>query len=114
MHEQTKNCWDEIVNQLNLKEHDFSSPFFVEHKRIKEIVSKFTSIPNNKKEIRILGSITQRENKPPFFKENNIFLLPSSNNEWVLGVADSFFEHVQEMRAEIWWIQSYVTINAPE
>ena len=34
MHEQTKKCWDEIVNQLNLKEHDFSSPFFVEHKKI--------------------------------------------------------------------------------
>ena len=33
MHEQTKNCWDEIVNQLNLKKHDFSSPFFVEHKK---------------------------------------------------------------------------------
>ena len=92
MHEQTKYCWDEIVSELQLKEHDFSTPFFVEHKKIKEIVSKFTDIPNNKKEIRILGSITQRENKPLFFKENEIFLLPSSNKEWVFLKGDGYFD----------------------
>ncbi len=92
MHEQTIYCWDEIVSELQLKEHDFSTPFFVKHKKIKEIVSKFTDIPNNKKEIRILGSITQRENKPLFFKEKEIFLLPSSNEEWVFLKGDGYFD----------------------
>ena len=106
MHEQTKIVWDEIVNQLNLREHDFSSPFFVEHKKIKKIVSKFEDIPNNKKEIRILGSITQRENKPSFFMENNIFLLPSSNNEWVFLRGDGYFDPKYKIDSEAKQIKS--------
>ena len=80
--------------------------FFVEHKKIKEIVSKFTDIPNNKKEIRILGSSTQRENKPPFFKENNIFLLPTSNNGWVFLRGDGYFDPKYKINSEAKEIKS--------
>ena len=106
MHEQTIYCWDEIVSELQLKEHDFSTPFFVKHKKIKEIVSKFTDIPNNKKEIRILGSITQRENKPLFFKENEIFLLPSSNEEWVFLKGDGYFDPEYKINSPVKKIKS--------
>ena len=100
MHEQTKIVWDEILNQLNLRGHDFSSPFFVEHEKIKKIISKFKDFDNNKKEIRILGSMTQREKRHAFFIENNIFLLPASNTEWVFLKGDGYFDPKYKIDSE--------------
>jgi hypothetical protein len=92
MHEHTKECWDLIIKKLKLKNYNFKKPFFVDHKRIKEIVSSLTHIANNKKEIRNLGFITKRENKPDFFKKKKLFLLPSSNKEWVILKGDGYFD----------------------
>ena len=111
MHKQTELCWNEIVKELKLKKHDFSSPFYVKHKKIKKIVSKFADIPTNKKEIRILGSITKRENKPLFFKENNIFLLPPSNSEWVFLKGDGYFDPQYEVNSSLKKIKSDIKFD---
>jgi len=111
MHKQTELCWNEIVKELKLKKHDFSSPFYVKHEKIKKIVSRFADIPNNKKEIRILGSITKRENKPLFFKENNIFLLPSSNSEWVFLKGDGYFDPQYEVNSSLKKIKSDIKFD---
>tara|TARA_Y100000590_G_scaffold259293_1_gene291133 strand:+ start:270 stop:1043 length:774 start_codon:yes stop_codon:yes gene_type:complete len=88
-----EKVWQKIISDLNLRNHNFSSePFYVEHKKIKKIVSTLTEIPNNIKEIRVLGSQIRREKKPNFFRENNLLLLPASNKEWVIIKGDGYFD----------------------
>ena len=88
-----EKVWQKIISDLNLRNHNFSSePFYVEHKKIKKIVSTLIDIPNNVKEIRILGTQITRERKPDFFKENNLLLLPASNKEWVIIKGDGYFD----------------------
>ena len=85
-------CWEKIILDLDLEQHDFRNPFFVKHSQVKDIVSIFKDIPNNRKEIRKLGHMIRRKDRPRFFKKKNIFLLPSSNREWVLLRGDGYFD----------------------
>lgn len=82
-----------IINKFDMENHDFNcKPLFVEHKKVKDIVGKITDIPNNKKEIRILGNQITRESRPKFFRENNLFLLPASNTAWNILKGDGYFD----------------------
>lgn len=86
------NIWETIILESGLKNHNFSSgPFYVNHNEIKEIVSKINA-PNNKKEIRILGYQATREQRPTYFKENNLFLLPASNHKWVIVKGEGYID----------------------
>ena len=85
--------WDKIVEDLDLVNHDFDKEVFsISHKKIKDIVSTFSHIANNKKEIRNLGSQTTRESRPKFFIDNNLFLLPSTNTSWYFIKGDGYFD----------------------
>ena len=76
--------WEIIVEKTGLIKHNFSNgPFYVTHKEVKQIVSKINA-PNNRKEIRILGYQATREQRPQYFIDNNLFLMPASNQEWVV------------------------------
>tara|TARA_B100001093_G_C26855679_1_gene1027294 strand:+ start:3064 stop:3831 length:768 start_codon:yes stop_codon:yes gene_type:complete len=89
----TEEVWEKIVSDLNLENHNFDNrPFEVPHSRIKEIVSPLTEISNESKEIRLLGSQVTREKRPKYFKENNLFLLPSSNRSWYFLQGDGYFD----------------------
>ena len=92
MNNDVETCWEKIILDLDLEYYDFSSPCFIKHSQVKEIVSNLTNIANNRKEIRILGNMIRRRNRPKFFKKENIFLLPSSNKEWVLLRGDGYFD----------------------
>ena len=82
--------WAEIINNTGLINHNFSlGPFYIPHNKVKEIVVKIKA-PNNKKEIRILGYQATREQRPDFFKENQLFLLPASNQEWVVVKGEGY------------------------
>ena len=92
MNSDGETCWEKIILDLDLEQHDFRNPFFVKHSQIKDIVSIFKDIPNNRKDIRNLGHMIRRKDRPRFFKKKNIFLLPSSNREWVLLRGDGYFD----------------------
>ena len=84
--------WDEIVEKSGLIKHNFSKgPFYVAHSNIKKIVSTI-DVPNNKKEIRILGYQATREQRPEYFIENNLFLMPASNQEWVVIQGEGYID----------------------
>ena len=84
--------WEVIVKKTGLINHDFSTgPFYVQHSKIKEIVSTINT-PNNRKEIRILGYQATREQRPQYFIDNNLFLMPASNQEWVLIKGEGYID----------------------
>ena len=84
--------WEVIVNKTGLSKHNFSTgPFYVAHKEIKEIVSTINA-PNNKKEIRILGYQATREQRPQYFIDKNLFLMPASNQEWVVIQGEGYID----------------------
>jgi hypothetical protein len=88
----TSEIWSQIVYESGLTHHKFSNgPFYVPHKQIKQIVSKIEA-PNNKKEIRILGYQATRESRPQYFIENNLFLMPASNKEWVVIQGEGYID----------------------
>lgn len=84
--------WEVIVNKTGLSKHNFSTgPFYVTHAEIKKIVSKINA-PNNRKEIRILGYQATREQRPQYFIDNNLFLMPASNQEWVVIQGEGYID----------------------
>jgi len=84
--------WKIIVEKTGLIKHNFSNgPFYVTHKDIKQIVSKINA-PNNRKEIRILGYQATREQRPQYFIDNNLFLMPASNQEWVVIQGEGYID----------------------
>ena len=84
--------WEVIVNKTGLSKHNFSTgPFYVTHAEIKKIVSTINA-PNNRKEIRILGYQATREQRPQYFIDNNLFLMPASNQEWVVIQGEGYID----------------------
>ena len=84
--------WEVIVKKTGLNKHNFSScPFYVAHAEIKKIVSTI-KVPNNRKEIRILGYQATREQRPQYFIDNNLFLMPASNQEWVVIQGEGYID----------------------
>ena len=84
--------WEVIVNKTGLSKHNFSTgPFYVTHAEIKKIVSTINA-PNNRKEIRILGYQATREQRPQYFIDNNLFLMPASNKEWVVIQGEGYID----------------------
>ena len=84
--------WEIIVEKTGLTKHNFSNgPFYVTHKEVKQIVSKINA-QNNRKEIRILGYQATREQRPQYFIDNNLFLMPASNQEWVVIQGEGYID----------------------
>ncbi len=85
-------CWNEIIRSVNLRGHNFGTPFSVTHADIKAIVEPIQVKSQTRKEIRILGYQSTRESRPQYFIDNDIFLLPSSNGNWVFLKGDGYFD----------------------
>ena len=84
--------WDVIVGKTGLSNHNFSTgPFYVTHAEIGKITSTINA-PNNRKEIRILGYQATREQRPQYFIDNNLFLMPASNQEWVVIQGEGYID----------------------
>lgn len=76
--------FEKIAEVYKLDKHNFNKkPFIISHQDVKNIAGKyFSHIDNNSKEIRILGSQTERNLRPKYFIDRNLFLLPKSNKSW--------------------------------
>ena len=68
--------FEKIVEIYHLDKHNFNKkPFIISHQNVKDIAGKyFSHIDNNSKEIRILGSQTERGLRPKYVINNNLFL----------------------------------------
>jgi hypothetical protein len=65
--------WSDIISQLNI---DISKPInYITPSQIKRITNE---------DARLMAKIDRLENRPQVFKENNLFLLPVSRNQYAI------------------------------
>lgn len=78
-----------IYKDLNIKNHDFSkSPFFINALQIKQCVKDFSK--TSQKEVRILCKQDSKEERPQIFIDNELFILPVKNGEYVICKGEGY------------------------
>jgi hypothetical protein len=92
------NSWKKIFKDNKILEHDFSkSPFHLSAKDIKKSVQGFKNTAE--KEVRILCKMDTRESVPEVMRENNLFLLPVKNGDYVLVKGEGYLD-IPEIKSE--------------
>ncbi|MDR2342043.1 MAG: hypothetical protein LBD84_03245 [Campylobacteraceae bacterium] len=83
--------WESIFNAYNILEHDFAiQPFKITANQIKEAVKHFSK--TSEKEVRILCKQDSRDERPKIFIDNNLFLLPIKNGEYIILQGDGYID----------------------
>lgn len=83
MAKSNNGSWQKIFNDYKILEHDFNkSPFFISAQQIKKSCQRFKT--TGAKEVRILCKQDNRESRPKVFIENNLFILPVKNGQFVI------------------------------
>lgn len=75
--------WEKIFRVLEIFKHDFNkSPFNISAEQIKFCVKDFAK--TSQKEVRILCKQDSREERPQIFIDNEFFILPVKNGEYLI------------------------------
>jgi hypothetical protein len=75
--------WKAIFDKLKISKHNFNNePYYLSAKDIKRATKSFSK--TNQREVRILCYQTTKESRPQIFKENELFILPIKNGEYVI------------------------------
>ncbi len=83
--------WEKIFSDYKISEHDFDKePFKITAEQIKKSCQNFTKTAE--KEVRILCKQDTRESRPKIFAENNLFLLPIKNGEYVIVKGEGYVD----------------------
>lgn len=83
--------WGKIFQDYEIDNHNFDkSPFNLTARKIKTSCQDFTE--TGEKEVRILCKQDNRENRPQVFKDNNLFLLPVKNGEYVIVKGEGYID----------------------
>lgn len=83
--------WEKIYNDLQIKKHDFNKyPFIINANQIKNCVRDFNK--TSEKEVRVLCKQDSREERPDIFIENNIFILPTKNGEYIICKGEGYID----------------------
>jgi len=80
--------WDSIFDKYNIKNHNFSKPFYISAEKIKSATSHFKK--TNEREVRILCKQDSREDRPEIFIKNNLFLLPVKNGHYAIVKGEGY------------------------
>jgi hypothetical protein len=95
MHDES---WKNIFEEYKINRHDFNkSPFAITAKQIKISTQDFKK--TSEKEVRILCKQDNREARPEVFKDNNLFLLPVTNGEYVIVKGEGYVD-IPEIKNE--------------
>ena len=95
----SNRSWEKIFKDYNILSHDFhTSPFALTADQIKKSVQDFTQ--TNEKEVRILCMQTKRENVPAIMRDNNLFLLPVKNGEYVIVKGEGYVD-ISEITSDV-------------
>lgn len=87
----SNNSWMKIFNDHNILEHDFDeNPFRITAKQIKASCQEFKEVAE--KEVRILCKQDSRTDRPEVFIQNNLFLLPVINGEYVIVNGEGYVD----------------------
>jgi len=83
MTKSNNGSWQKIFADYKILEHDFNkSPFLISAQQIKKSCQRFKT--TGAKEVRILCKQDNRESRPKIFIENNLFILPIKNGQFVI------------------------------
>ncbi|MDR1724903.1 MAG: hypothetical protein LBR28_00720 [Bacteroidales bacterium] len=85
------NSWKAIFDKYETEKHNFEKePFIINAEQIKRATAHFTK--TNEKEVRILCKQDSREDRPQVFIDNNLFLLPIKNGEYVIVKGEGYID----------------------
>ncbi|KAA6226469.1 MULTISPECIES: type II restriction enzyme [unclassified Campylobacter] len=83
--------WKTIFDKLQITKHNFDNkPFFINAQSIKKCVKDFNK--TSQKEVRILCKQDSREERPEIFIENELFILPIKNGEYVICKGEGYID----------------------
>ena len=83
--------WAKIYNDLGIATHDFSkSPFQINAEQIKRCVKDFAK--TSQKEVRVLCKQDSREDRPQIFIDNELFILPTKNGEYIICKGEGYVD----------------------
>ncbi len=75
--------WKAIFDKMKIHNHNFNKdPYYISAKDIKIATRHFNK--TNQREVRILCYQTTKESRPQIFKDNDLFILPVKNGEYVI------------------------------
>jgi hypothetical protein len=87
------STWNKLFKALKIKEHDFNSaPFYLDGAEIKRVTAKLSNAAISAKELRTLCYQTKREDRPAVFVENNLFVLPVTNGNYVIVKGEGYID----------------------
>ena len=83
--------WQKIYEDLQIFKHDFKKePFYLSAEQIKLCVKDFKK--TSQKEVRVLCKQDSREDRPQVFIDNDLFILPIKNGEYILCKGDGYVD----------------------
>lgn len=83
--------WQKIFDDLQILRHDFSkAPFEINAEQIKLCVKDFAK--TSQKEVRVLCKQDSREERPQIFIDNELFILPVKNGEYIICKGDGYVD----------------------
>lgn len=84
-------AWQKIFDAYNIHEHDFeSSPYPLSNALIKAVSRHFDTTSD--REVRVLCKMDMRESCPAVFRENGLFLLPTTNKSYVIVKGEGYID----------------------
>lgn len=95
----SNTSWSKIFDDYKILEHNFDKrPFPISAGQIKHSCQNFRSVAE--KEVRILCKQDSRSDRPKIFIENNLFLLPTRNGEYVIVKGEGYVD-IPEVTSEL-------------
>lgn len=83
--------WQKIFDDLNITKHDFSkNPFAINAEQIKICVKDFAK--TSQKEVRVLCKQDSRDERPQIFIDNELFILPTKNGEYIICKGEGYVD----------------------
>ncbi|MDR2080450.1 MAG: hypothetical protein LBP54_00980 [Campylobacteraceae bacterium] len=83
--------WEKIFNTYNILNHDFTvKPLKITAVQIKKATNHFNK--TSEKEVRILCKQDSRDERPKIFIDNDLFLLPIKNGEYIILKGDGYID----------------------
>ena len=83
--------WAKIFEHYKMDAHNFDdSPFPISGKQIKDVSRHFDTTSD--REVRVLCKQDTRESRPAVFKQNGLFLLPTTNSGYVVVKGEGYID----------------------
>lgn len=84
-------AWQRIFEKYKIHQHDFTKePYRITASQIKEATKGFKRTSD--REVRLLCKQDHRGDRPSIFIENNLFILPIRNGEYILLRGDGYVD----------------------